>query len=234
MGHSHHVVPNPAGGWDVMRSGVSRASRHFDTKAEAVDAGREISSNQCTEFFIDRKDGTIQRKDSHGNDPCQDPRCPRPVAALTGEGRVLDSYVGVTAALNGRFGGKRWQKQKTAPSGCPSAALPPGGRLGRWESRDKGASPCRSGVARETTGATYIPKDCRLTHPVSPISFPFSWLRPNFRTPVAEPGSAEVDGSDPPVLPPGSVRRRGATYICAAPPRRVAPVPSIPADCLDN
>ena len=69
MGDSHQVVPNPAGGWDVKRSGTTRASRHFDTKAEAVDAGREIGRNQRTEFVIHRQDGTIQRKDSHGNGP---------------------------------------------------------------------------------------------------------------------------------------------------------------------
>ena len=69
MSGSHHVVPNPDGGWDVKRSGSERASRHLDTRAEAVDAGREISRNQRTEFVIHRKDGTIQRKDSHGNDP---------------------------------------------------------------------------------------------------------------------------------------------------------------------
>ena len=69
MSDSHHVVPHPDGGWDVKRSGAERASGHFDTKAEAEDAGREISRNQGTEFVIHRKDGTIQRKDSHGNDP---------------------------------------------------------------------------------------------------------------------------------------------------------------------
>ena len=69
MGDSHHIVPNPAGGWDVKRSGAERASRHFDTKAEAEDAGREISRNQHTELVVHLKDGTIQRKDSHGNDP---------------------------------------------------------------------------------------------------------------------------------------------------------------------
>ena len=41
----------------------------FDTRAEAADAGREISRNQRTEFVIHRKDGAIQRKDCHGNDP---------------------------------------------------------------------------------------------------------------------------------------------------------------------
>jgi len=69
MSNSHHIVHNPAGGWNVKRSGASRASRHFDTKAEAIAAGREISRSQRTELVIHRRDGTIQRKDSHGNDP---------------------------------------------------------------------------------------------------------------------------------------------------------------------
>jgi hypothetical protein len=66
---SHHVVPNADGGWDVKKGGSNRASGHFDTKQKAIDAGREISRNQGTEFFIHGKDGKIQRKDSHGNDP---------------------------------------------------------------------------------------------------------------------------------------------------------------------
>lgn len=70
MAKQHHVVPNPDGGWDVKRSGSSRASAHADTKSEAVDRGREISRNQGTELIIHRQDGRIQRSDSHGNDPC--------------------------------------------------------------------------------------------------------------------------------------------------------------------
>lgn len=67
---SHHVVPNPDGGWDVKRCGASRASSHHDTKREAIDRGREISRNQNTEFRIHNQDGKIARSDSHGNDPC--------------------------------------------------------------------------------------------------------------------------------------------------------------------
>ena len=67
---SHHIVPNPEGGWDVKRGGASRASSHHDTKREAIDRGREISRNQRTEFRIHNKDGRIARSDSHGNDPC--------------------------------------------------------------------------------------------------------------------------------------------------------------------
>lgn len=66
---SHHVVPNPDGGWDVKKAGSERASKHCDTKQEAVKEGREISQNQGTELVIHGKDGKIQQKDSHGNDP---------------------------------------------------------------------------------------------------------------------------------------------------------------------
>lgn len=66
---SHHVVPNPGGGWDVKRGGGERASGHFDTKAQATDRGREISRNQGTELRIHNRDGRIASSDSHGNDP---------------------------------------------------------------------------------------------------------------------------------------------------------------------
>lgn len=66
---THHVVPNPDGGWDVKKGGASRASSHHDTKRDAIDRGREISRNQSTEFRIHNKDGKIARSDSHGNDP---------------------------------------------------------------------------------------------------------------------------------------------------------------------
>lgn len=64
-----HVVPNPAGGWDVKQSGAQRSSGHFDTKREAVDRGRDLSNKQDTELVIHNKDGQIGQKDSNGNDP---------------------------------------------------------------------------------------------------------------------------------------------------------------------
>lgn len=69
--NQHHVVPNASrGGWDVKRSDAKRASIHTDTKAEAVKLGRIMSQRAGSEFFIHGKDGRIQQKDSHGNDPC--------------------------------------------------------------------------------------------------------------------------------------------------------------------
>ena len=66
---THHVVPNPNGGWDVKKGGSEKASNHFDKMSDAVEKGREISQNQGSEFYIHGKDGKIQSKDSHGNDP---------------------------------------------------------------------------------------------------------------------------------------------------------------------
>ncbi len=67
---THHVVHNAKGGWDVKRGGALRASGHYDTKQQAIDAGRRISRNQKTELVFHGLDGRIQGADSHGNDPC--------------------------------------------------------------------------------------------------------------------------------------------------------------------
>lgn len=64
-----HVVPNPEGGWDDKKEGASRASRHFDTQQEAIEAARETARREKTELSIHRKDGRIREKDSYGNDP---------------------------------------------------------------------------------------------------------------------------------------------------------------------
>jgi len=69
MAKQHHVVPNTKGGWDVKKNGAERVSVHIPTKQESVDKGRKISQNQGSELYIHGKDGKIQQKDSHGNDP---------------------------------------------------------------------------------------------------------------------------------------------------------------------
>lgn len=63
------MVPNPEGGWDSKKGGAERASKHFDTKNEAESYSRELSRREQSELVIHRKDGTIERSDSHGNDP---------------------------------------------------------------------------------------------------------------------------------------------------------------------
>ena len=67
-GGTVHVVPSSRGGWDVKRGGGERASSHHDTKADAVQSGRDLSRNSGSEFYVHNKDGKIAVKDSHGGD----------------------------------------------------------------------------------------------------------------------------------------------------------------------
>ena len=66
---THRVMPHKDGGWQVKRDGGKRASHRAETKAEAERLGREISRNQGTELTVHKADGSIERSDSHGNDP---------------------------------------------------------------------------------------------------------------------------------------------------------------------
>jgi hypothetical protein len=70
--NSRDVVPNPDGGWDVVKPGGQRASSHHDTQADAVDRGREIVHNLGGgELRIHGRDGRIRDSDTiaPGNDP---------------------------------------------------------------------------------------------------------------------------------------------------------------------
>jgi hypothetical protein len=65
---SKHVVPSPAGGWAVKNAGAARATRTFDTLAEAVKFGRIAAKKMHAELYVHGKDGTIKTKNSYGND----------------------------------------------------------------------------------------------------------------------------------------------------------------------
>ena len=64
-----HVVPSPSGGWQGKREGATRTSFTTSTKQEAIDKGRGLSKREGGELFSHGKDGKIQWRDSHGNDP---------------------------------------------------------------------------------------------------------------------------------------------------------------------
>lgn len=64
--NSQHVLPNPNGGWSVLKSGASRATRTFDTQKKAINYARQLSRTQGTELYVHKRDGTIRSKDSYG------------------------------------------------------------------------------------------------------------------------------------------------------------------------
>lgn len=48
--NEHHIVHRNEGGWAVKRNGAKRASGIYNTKQDAINAGRQISINQNTEL----------------------------------------------------------------------------------------------------------------------------------------------------------------------------------------
>jgi hypothetical protein len=53
----------------VRQSGAARASRTFDSQAEAIQYGRDIARREQAELYVHRRDGTIREKNSYGRDP---------------------------------------------------------------------------------------------------------------------------------------------------------------------
>ena len=68
--NERHVVPNPEGGWDVVKPGSDRRSDHKPTQAAATDRARQIVGNSGGgEVVIHGRDGAIRDRDSYGRDP---------------------------------------------------------------------------------------------------------------------------------------------------------------------
>lgn len=63
-----HTVPHPDG-WATVVEGNDRASKVFDTKAEALPYSNARAKADNVEHIIHNKDGKIANSDSHGNDP---------------------------------------------------------------------------------------------------------------------------------------------------------------------
>ncbi|MBG9912893.1 hypothetical protein ABD83_15950 [Bacillus xiamenensis] len=59
MDHAQHVVKHDEG-WAVQTEKAKRASEVKDTKQEAIDRAKDISTKKGTSVVIHRKDGTIQ------------------------------------------------------------------------------------------------------------------------------------------------------------------------------
>lgn len=55
--------------WHVRVEGETAAIAGFDTRAEAVAAGREEAKQRHAELVVRNLDGTIGQRDSEGNDP---------------------------------------------------------------------------------------------------------------------------------------------------------------------
>jgi hypothetical protein len=61
-----HVVPNPKGGWSVVRSGAARATRVFGSQQDALGFARKLAKKDRADLYVHRRDGTIEERDSYG------------------------------------------------------------------------------------------------------------------------------------------------------------------------
>lgn len=66
---SFHVIPHPNGGWAVKKANSRRASKNFDTKADAIIWGKKVSKSDSAEFVVHDWDGTIKSRHTFVNDP---------------------------------------------------------------------------------------------------------------------------------------------------------------------
>jgi uncharacterized protein YdaT len=65
----YHVVSND-GSWKVKGENSARASSVHETKAEAVNAARELAKSQGnTQVIIHKQNGRIQEERTYGHDP---------------------------------------------------------------------------------------------------------------------------------------------------------------------
>lgn len=67
------VEPRDGGRWAVQKQGTQRAASVHDRKADAEAKARAQAKREKTELIVKGKDGKIQRRDSHGNDPTSSP-----------------------------------------------------------------------------------------------------------------------------------------------------------------
>jgi len=67
--NNHWASPDGKGGWKHQREGSERASRVYDTQAEAAEAARKAAQRDGGEMFIQRPDGRIRERNTYGHDP---------------------------------------------------------------------------------------------------------------------------------------------------------------------
>jgi Uncharacterized protein conserved in bacteria (DUF2188) len=61
------------GSWSNSIEGASPLAGTYETKADAVEAGRSEARRRQTEHLIHNEDGTIGERSSYGDDPADRP-----------------------------------------------------------------------------------------------------------------------------------------------------------------
>lgn len=62
-----HVAPSSDGKWAVRSTGAERASKKFDSQAQAIQHARTIARDSSTGVYIHSADGRVLSKDSYAS-----------------------------------------------------------------------------------------------------------------------------------------------------------------------
>lgn len=68
MGKNQHVTPL-GDRWQVKGEGNKKATKLFDTQAEAIEYAKKNAKNQKSELVIHKSTGEIREKNTYGKDP---------------------------------------------------------------------------------------------------------------------------------------------------------------------
>jgi hypothetical protein len=67
MKKNQHVVPTK-GGWAVRGAGNERITSRHHTQSEAIQAARQIATNQSSEMLVHGRNGQIRERNTYGPD----------------------------------------------------------------------------------------------------------------------------------------------------------------------
>lgn len=59
---SNHITKHPQGGWQIKKSGASRALKRFRTQKEAIEFAKGLEESTGTAYVIHKADGKTRKK----------------------------------------------------------------------------------------------------------------------------------------------------------------------------
>lgn len=59
---SNHITKHPQGGWQIKKSGASRALKRFRTQKEAIEYAKGLEESTGTAYVIHKADGKTRKK----------------------------------------------------------------------------------------------------------------------------------------------------------------------------
>ena len=63
--NARHVAPNLTGGWSVRKTGAARASKNFETQADAINYGKALAQKDNADLYVHGRSGAVRDHTSY-------------------------------------------------------------------------------------------------------------------------------------------------------------------------